>query len=73
MMIVSRIFGVALMSGGGYMLFCGACALAGADWRFPCADAFSMCLSGQMVIVAGGVAFLCGLGLVAWRPAPPRQ
>ena len=73
MRIVSRIFGVVLMCGGGYMLFCGACALAGADWHCPCADALSICLSGQMVILAGGIIFLIGLWLVAWHQVPPHQ
>ena len=66
--IFLRIAGVLLMCAGGYMLFCAACALAGADWVCPGADTVAICVSGEMVIVAGGVLFIVGLGLLAWQP-----
>jgi len=71
--VVLRILGMLVMCAGGYLLFCGACALAGADWACPCADTVAFCVSGEMVIVAGGIVFLVGMGLLAWHPGGTRR
>jgi hypothetical protein len=68
-----RIVGVGLFIAGGYVLFCGACMLAGANWACPCAEAFSLCASGQIVIVIGGAISLLGMGLALWRPDETKQ